>query len=192
MNNLWKIGTQKAYYGYVGMLLIELIGGLILGMMEPSPLEVLMGEGSGYLATSIFFGTAAIAALVYYFMGIKEMKDAAVNSSIAEGTNRLFIAGILLVIGQFLGFFIGALGSLVGFIGFIVAWSGYALIKKNAANANAQMGGDKLTTSALLSFVAALCAFIPAIGWIIAGVLEFVALYYALQGWKDLANSELE
>lgn len=196
MSNLWKSGTKKAYYGYVAQLIISLVGGLITSLIALGSAASSLAKGevpTGSLVVPIIVALVAVAALVYYFMGVKEMKEAAANTTIAVGTNRLFIAAILCICGQVLGVIpvIGILGSLVGLAGFIVAWTGYSEIKNNAVDANAKFGGAKLSSSALLSLIAIIVALIPLIGWIATLVLEIIALVFAIQGWKALANSEL-
>ena len=130
MTNLWKSGTQKAFYGYMANLAISVIGGLILWMLEPSVLEVLAGGGSGYFTALIIFGLAGVAALVYYIMGLNEMKKAAANTSLEDATQRLFIGAALTIGGLVLGSFNTTLlfGALLGLAGFIVTWTGYSMV----------------------------------------------------------------
>lgn len=203
MNNLWKSGTQKAYYGYAGQLLIGIIGGFILGLMEPSVLEAAMGEGTGYYVMGIIVSIATLAAWAYYFIGIKEMKEASANTNMAVGTNRLYVACLILLgsaaLGLCLDFFSDLESLLVALVligiaeiaGFILTWTGYAMIKNSAANANAKAGAELLCTSALITVIAAAINLIPALWWL-ALIGEVAALYYAFQGWKALANSDIE
>ena len=192
MSNLWKSGTKKAYYGYVAQLIISLVGGLIASLIALGSAASSLAKGevpTSSLVVPIIVALVAVAALVYYFMGVKEMKEAAANTTIAVGTNRLFIAAILCICGVIP--VIGIVGSLVGLAGFIVAWTGYSEIKNNAVDADAKFGGAKLSSSALLSLIAIIVALIPIIGWIATLVLEIIALVFAIQGWKALAKSEL-
>ena len=103
------------------------------------------------------------------------------------------LGALLGIIATALGFIpmIGIVGSLVGLAGFIVTWLGYSSIKANATNAKAQFGGAKLSSSALFSVIGIVVGLIPVIGWIAALVLEILALVFAIQGWKALAESEL-
>lgn len=194
MTNLWKAGTLKAYYGYVAQLAIGLLGGFIVEMMTPNAMEMMMGaSATGALVVSIIVAIASIAAFVYYLLGIKDMKAAAAGSNIEVGTSRLWTGAILGLCGSVLAVIpvISIIGALLGLAGFIVSWTGYSAIKANASDEKAKVGGGKLATVCLLSVIAAVAAFIPAAGWIISLVLEVVALVFALQGWKLIAESEL-
>lgn len=203
MNNLWKSGTQKAFYGYAGQLLIGIVGGFILGLMEPDLVELAMGEGTGYYVMSIIVGIASVAAWAYYFIGIKEMKEAAANTNMAAGTNRLYVACLILLgaaaLGLCLDFFSDLESILVALVligiaelvGFILTWTGYAMVKNSATDANAKSGAELLCTSALITVIAAAIGLIPVLWWL-ALIGEIAALYYAFQGWKTLANSDLE
>ena len=194
MANLWKAGTQKAYYGYVAQLAIGLLGGFIVEMMSPSAVELVMGANmTGALVVSVVVGIASIAAFVYYLLGIKDMKAAAAGSNIQVATSRLWTGAVLGLVGSVIAIIpaIGIVGALLSLAGFIVSWTGYSELKNNAGDENAKVGGAKLANVCLLSVIAAVAAFIPAAGWIIALVLEVVALVFALQGWKLIAESEL-
>lgn len=193
MTNLWKSGTQKAFYGYMANLAISVIGGLILWMLEPSVLEVLAGGGSGYFTALIIFGLAGVAALVYYIMGLNEMKKAAANTSLEDATQRLFIGAALTIGSLVLSSFNTTLlfGALLGLAGFIVTWTGYSMVKDSATDANAKFGGEKLAFSALIVAIAYVVDLVPVIGDLAALCLEAWAAYIAYQGWKALTESEL-
>jgi uncharacterized membrane protein len=64
-------------------------------------------------------------------------------------------------------------------------------MKKGAANEAAKLGGAKLSTTALLSVISAVVVFIPVIGWIAAAVINVIAIKFAYDGWKLVAESEL-
>lgn len=198
MTALWKKGTKQAYYGYVASLLVGLLGGAIVSLMSlASAASTLTGNVEGMLgaaAVSIVIGLIGIAATVFYLIGVNSMKKAAANTALATGTSRLFLGAILSICGSILAIIpmIGIVGSLVALVAFIITWTGYSQIKNNAADANAQLGGAKLSSSALLSVISAIVAFIPMIGWVASLVLDIIALVFAIQGWKALANSELE
>jgi hypothetical protein len=196
MGNLWKSGTLKAYYGYVAQLGIGVIGGIILGLMKPNALEMMAGQGSGYLIMTIVLAILTVAAYVYFFMGIKEMKTAAVGTSLELATSRLYIGAILGICGNVLSAIplisiLSILGAIVSLVGFIFVWLGYDAMKKGAANEAAKLGGAKLSTTALLSVISAVVVFIPVIGWIAAAVINVIAIKFAYDGWKLVAESEL-
>ena len=194
MTNLWRSGTQKAFHGYMANLAISVLGSIVLWVLEPNAIEILLGQIEGYLVASIIFAIAGAAALVYYILGLNEMKKAAEGTNLADATQRLFIGAILAVVGSILcGFLATAIiGGLLGLAGFIVAWTGYSLIKNNATDANAKFGGEKLALSALITAIAFVAGLLPVVGSIFALCLEIWALYVALQGWKALAASEIK
>ena len=147
------------------------IGGVIVSLSTLSSLAQSINSGKPSLPIGVILVTlVTLGAYVYYFIGLNEMKKAAANTNLQEGTSRLYI---------------GALA------GFIVTWLGYSSIKANATNAKAQFGGAKLSSSALFSVIGIVVGLIPVIGWIAALVLEILALVFAIQGWKALAESEL-
>lgn len=196
MNNLWKSGTKKAFYGYIAQLIISLVGGFIVSLTTLGSVASSLASGevpTGALVMPIIVALLAVAGLVYYVIGINEMKKAAANTNLAVATSRLFLGAVLSICGQVVAIIpaIGIVGSLLSLAGFIVAWTGYSQIKANAVDANAKFGGAKLSSSALLSLIAIIVALIPLIGWIAAIVLDIIALVFAVQGWKALANSEL-
>ncbi len=194
MNNLWNSGTKKAFHGYIAQLVLSLVGGVIISLSVLATAAKALSTGQASLPVGAIIVTlATLAAYVYYFIGLNEMKKAAANTNLQEGTSRLFIGAILGIIATALGFIpmISLIGSLVGLAGFIVTWLGYSSIKANATNAKAQFGGAKLSSSALLSVIAVVVAIIPVLGWIATIVLEILALIFAIQGWKALSESEL-
>lgn len=194
MNNLWKTGTKKAYYGYIVQLIISLVGGLIVSLATLGSAAKALSTGEvSFSVLPLLVGLVSIAAYVYYFLGINDMKKSAASTSVEEGTSRLFIGVILSICGSLLGLIpvISIVGTLVSLAGFIVTWLGYSSIKTKAVDANAKFGGTKLSTSALLSVIAIVTAIIPIVGWIATIILEIIALVFAIQGWKALANSEL-
>lgn len=194
MNNLWKTGTKKAYYGYIVQLIISLVGGLIVSLATLGSAAKALSTGEvSFSVLPLLVGLVSIAAYVYYFLGINDMKKSAASTSVEEGTSRLFIGVILSICGSLLGLIpvIAIVGTLVSLAGFIVTWLGYSSIKIKAVDANAKFGGTKLSTSALLSVIAIVTAIIPIVGWIATIILEIIALVFAIQGWKALANSEL-
>ena len=194
MTNLWKRGTQKAYYGYVAQLAISLLGGFLVELMTPNALELAMGATpTGAIVVALLVALASVAAFVYYVLGVKDMKAAAAGSNLETATNRLWLGAILGICGSVLSVIpvISIIGALVALAAFIVSWTGYSAIKANANDENAKLGGSKLATVCLLSVIAAVAGLIPVAGWILALIIEIVALVFALQGWKALANSEL-
>lgn len=195
MTALWKSGTKKAYYGYVANLIIGLVGGIIISLSTLSAVAETVATGEvSYPIGALLVGLAGIAAFVYYFLGVNEMKKAAASTALATGTNRLFIGAIIYIVAMALSLIPmmpAIVASLVELVGFIIIWTGYSEIKKNATDANAQLGGANLSTSALLSVIAAVVILIPVLGWIAALVLEIIALVKAIKGWKLLAESEL-
>ena len=196
MNNLWKSGTKKAFYGYIAQLVISLAGGIIISLTTLGSVASSLASGdapAGAIIMPIIVALLAVAGLVYYVMGVTEMKKAAANTNLAVATSRLFLGAVLSICGQVVAIIpvIGIVGSLLSLAGFIVAWTGYSQIKTNANDANAKFGGTKLSTSALLSVIGAVVAIIPVLGWIAGPILSIIALVFAIQGWKALANSEL-
>lgn len=194
MANLWKAGTQKAYYGYVAQLAIGLLGGFLVEMMTPNAMEIIMGaDPTAALATSVVVALASVAAFVYYLIGIKEMKSAASGSSLEVATGRLWAGAILGLCGSVLAVIpvLSLVGVLLGLAGFIVSWTGYSAFKTDAADEKAKEGGAKLANVCLLSVISAVVALIPGAGWILTLIIDIVALVFALQGWKAVAESEL-
>lgn len=184
MQTLWKSGTNKAFRGSVAQLIIGLVSGLLGGAAVVT----------GMFGLVLVVALANIAAYVYFIMGITEMKKAAVGSTLEAATQRLYIAIIVAVVGVLIGLIPG--GKFIAWIpslaSYILFWTGYAMIKNTAVDANAKLGGQKLCSAALLSLIGVVIALIPIVGTIVTFVLSIVAIVFTIQGWKALAQSNLE
>ena len=201
MNTIWKSGTKKAYYGYLGSLILGFLGSIVIAVSALSGAAQLVSTGQ--VSTPVFpiiVYIAVFAATAYYIMGLAEMKKAAESTALASGTSKLFNAAIISAVVAVLNvifLFTPIIGSgiilaIADLVAFFIMWKGFSEIKENATNAFAQEGGAQLAKSSLLSLIAAVVALIPVIGSLAALVLLIIALIKAIKGWKALANSDLE
>lgn len=178
MTNLWTSGTKKAFYGFLAANIISALGS-VLGLVP---------------FLGMFLNLAEVAAYVVFILGLVAMKNAAVGTSVEAGTKRIFIGAIVLVVGAFVDILpvISMIAWIVTLAGFLLMWTGYGMLKNNAADANAQFAGNKLALSSLLGAIAALVGILPLVGGVLEFILLVVVLVFAYQGWKALANSELK
>ena len=66
MNNLWNSGTKKAFYGYVGQLVISLVGGVIVSLSTLSSLAQSINSGKPSLPIGVILVTlVTLGAYVY-------------------------------------------------------------------------------------------------------------------------------
>lgn len=182
MANLWTSGTKKAFYGFLTANVVAVIlsaFGMAIGVVP-------------FLGTLL--DLVVLAAYVFFILGIVAMKNSAAGTSVEAATKRLFIGAILLAVGALVEVLpvISMISWIVTLAAFIVMWTGYAMLKNDAADEKAKYAGNKLALSALLSAIAAVVDFIPVIGWIAEPVLLVIAFIFAFQGWKALSNSELK
>lgn len=184
MQNLWNSGTNKAFRGSVAQLIIGIVGGLFAAAAAVT----------GMFGVVLLIAIANIAAYIYFIIGITEMKKAAVGSSLEAATQRLYVAIIVALVGVVIGLIPG--GKFIAWIpslaSCILFWTGYAMIKNNAVDENAKLGGQKLCTATLLSLIGVVVALLPVLGAIVTLVLSIVAIVFTIQGWKAIAQSSLE
>lgn len=191
---LWKESVNKAFYGYVGYALLSGVIGSIAGMADTaSSVSSMMNGGGGGSSMGLICDILALVAFVYYFLGIKGMKEAALNTEIAEGTANLYTGALLGVIGALVSIIplIGIVGDLAEIVGWVYMLMGFGKIRKTNLSGLAAKGAQQLWLMMLLSLIGAVIGLIPLIGGVIALILSIIALVYAFLGWKNFSNSTI-
>lgn len=191
---LWKESVNKAFYGYLGYTLLSGIVGAIVGMADTaSAVASLANGGGGGSSLGLICDILALAALVYYFLGIKGMKESAVGTVLAEGTANLYTGALLGVIGALVGIIplIGMVGGLVEIVGWVFMFLGFGKIRKTNLSGLAAKGAQQLWLMMLLTLIGAVIGLIPLIGTVIGLILSIVVLVLAFLGWKNFSNSTI-
>lgn len=191
---LWKESVNKAFYGYLGYTLLSGIVGAIVGMADmASAVASLANGGGGGSSLGLICDILALAALVYYFLGIKGMKESAVGTVLAEGTANLYTGALLGVIGALVGIIplIGMVGGLVKIVGWVFMFLGFGKIRKTNLSGLAAKGAQQLWLMMLLTLIGAVIGLIPLIGTVIGLIISIVVLILAFLGWKNFSNSTI-
>lgn len=194
-NALWVESVKKAFYGYVGYVLLSGIIGSIAGLASTASSVVSMARGGGDsgLGLDTICSILAVVAFVYYFLGIKGMKEAAVGTELAEGTANLYTGALLGVIGAVVGIIplVGLVGGIIEIVAWVYMLLGFGKIRKTSLSEAAAKGAQQLWLMMLLTLIGAVIGLIPVLGTVIALILSIVALVYAFLGWKNFANSTI-
>lgn len=194
---LWSESVKKAFYGYVAYLVLDKVIGPMAsaGDMASNFASMAQGKGGGDLiGADTVVGILALAAFVYYFLGIKGMKESAVETALAEGTEKIYKGALLGIIGTVVGLIplIGLIGGLVSLVGFIFMLMGFNSVRKTNLSAEAAKGAQQLYLTMVLTIVAAVVGLIPVLGGIIAAIISIITVIYAILGWKNFSLSTLE
>lgn len=200
MNNLWKTSVNKAFYGFLAYTLLSGIIASIASWADSA--SSIASFASGKADVSLFdFSTIvnilAIVGFVYYFLGIKGMRDSAASTPLAEGTAQMYTGTLIGLIGTIVSIipFLGFIGAIVSLVGFVFMMLGVSKIKKlKELNALAAKGAGQLFIMMILqivSFVIDIIMIIPFLGEVICFILSIVIFIYAFLGWKNFSNSEL-
>ncbi len=194
-NQIWKASVQKAFYGFVGYTLLSgVVGGIIsLTSAAAGAASLLSGGGGGAMLGPIVVGILALVAYVYYFLGIKGMKEGAVGSIFEEGAAQLYKGALLGLIGAIVSIIplIGFVGSIVSLIGFIFMLLAFGKLKKLQASEYITKGAKQLWISMIVQLVAVVIGLIPFVGGIIAMICSIVVLVLSFLGWRNLSKSEI-
>lgn len=192
---LWKESVNKAFYGYLGYTLLSGIVGTIIGMIGAASAVASLanGGGGGGMIMGIICEILALVAFIYYFIGIKGMKEAAVGTEIAEGTANLYTGALLGVIGTLVGLIplLGLIGGLVSIVGWVFMLLGFGKIRKTNLSGLAAKGAQQLWLMMLLTLIGAVISLIPLIGAVIGLLISIAVLVLAFLGWKNFSNSTI-
>ncbi len=194
-SQLWKASVNKAYYGFLTYTLLGGVVGAIVSLVSGAAgiASLVSGGGGGALAGPIIVGILALAGYVYYFLGIKGMKESAAETVLGQGTAQLYKGALLGLIGAGVALipFIGFIGAILKIVGFVFMMMGFNVIRKIALNEQAAKGAQQLWIMMILSLVAVAINIIPLVGAVISMLINIAVLVFAFLGWRNFSNSEL-
>ena len=192
---LWKTSVNKAFYGYLTYTLLGGVVGAIVSMVSGAAgLASLANGGSGAsLAGPIIVNILALAGFVYYYLGIKGMKAAAVGTQMEEGTANVNKGAVLGLVGVIIKIIplIGFIGTILSIVGFVYMMMGFNKLRKLPLAGLAAKGAQQLWLMMVLTLVGAVLGIIPLAGGVLKMICSLAALFYTFFGWKNFSNSEL-
>ena len=195
-SQIWKSSVTKAFYGFLAYKLLGGVVGAIVGLASGAAgvASIINGGGGGALLGPILVGILALAGYVYYFLGIKGMKESAETTLMGDGTAKVYKGALLGLVGTLIGIIplLGFIGTILEIVGFVFMMMGFNSLRQLALNELAAKGAHQLWLMMVLSVVSAVVSIIPLVGNILSLILSIVILALAFLGWRNFANSSLE
>lgn len=195
-SQIWKASVTKAFYGFLAYKLLGGVVGAIVGLASGAAgvASIINGGGGGALLGPILVGILALAGYVYYFLGIKGMKESAAATLMGDGTAKVYKGALLGLVGTLIGIIplLGFIGTILEIIGFVFMMMGFNSLRQLSLNELAAKGAHQLWLMMVLSVVSAVVGIIPLVGNILSLILSIVILALAFLGWRNFANSSLE
>lgn len=195
-SQIWKASVSKAFYGFLAYKLLGGVVGAIVGLASGAAgvASIINGGGGGALLGPVLVGILALAGYVYYFLGIKGMKESAAETPMGDGTAKVYKGALLGLVGTLIGIIplLGFIGTILEIIGFVFMMMGFNSLRQLSLNELAAKGAHQLWLMMVLSVVSAVVSIIPLVGNILSLILSIVILALAFLGWRNFANSSLE
>ena len=195
-SQIWKSSVTKAFYGFLAYKRLGGVVGAIVGLASGAAgvASIINGGGGGALLGPILVGILALAGYVYYFLGIKGMKESAETTLMGDGTAKVYKGALLGLVGTLIGIIplLGFIGTILEIIGFVFMMTGFNSLRQLSLNELAAKGAHQLWLMMVLSVVSAVVSIIPLVGNILSLILSIVILALAFLGWRNFANSSLE
>jgi hypothetical protein len=190
----WKSAVKKAFFGYLGATLVNGFLALLITLL------LIAIFGWGYILSLpfliIIFGLISLAGYIFYFIGVKEMKDVSVGTSWANATNQLFIGSILGLVAMVINVIplMGWLASIVSIASFIFSLLAYNELRKMKSSIKLAQGANLLFVSSIVSLVGAVISIIfiliPIVGMVFQLLFGILTLILTFLGWKAISESE--
>lgn len=195
-SQIWKASVSKAFYGFLAYKLLGGVVGAIVGLASGAAgvASIINGGGGGALLGPILVGILALAGYVYYFLGIKGMKESAAETPMGDGTAKVYKGAMLGLVGTLIAIIplLGFIGTILEIVGFVFMMMGFNSLRQLSLNELAAKGAHQLWLMMVLSVVSAVVSIIPLVGNILSLILSIVILALAFLGWRNFANSSLE
>ncbi len=195
-SQIWKASVTKAFYGFLAYKLLGGVVGAIVGLASGAAgvASIINGGGGGALLGPVLVGILALAGYVYYFLGIKGMKESAAETPMGDGTAKVYKGAMLGLVGTLIGIIplLGFIGTILEIVGFVFMMMGFNSLRQLSLNELAAKGAHQLWLMMVLSVVSAVVSIIPLVGNILSLILSIVILALAFLGWRNFANSSLE
>lgn len=153
----------------------------------------LSGGGFGFWDALEILATVALVYGYWLFIKSLDIFKGQVNPADAPRIGSIRTATILSIVGA-----IVACIPLLGFVGGIlnlIAWILLLIAYSNLKNSmtlpeGARRGMSKLFTAMILGIIGWVVGIIPLVGGVIETILEIVAFFIVLSGWKCVSESE--
>jgi len=190
----WKSAVKKAFFGYLGATFFNGFLAVFITLL------LVAIFGYGYILSLLFlpilFGIIALAGYIFYFLGIKEMKDVAAGTSWEKPTNNLFIGAILGLVSVIIDFIplMGWLASILAIVGFVFSLLAYNELRQVKSSSKLASGAKLLFIASIVGIAGAVFSII--IGWVpvvnvvfelLFGLATLVLTFF---GWKAISESE--
>lgn len=180
-------GIAVAIFGYIGSL--SDAASTLASLAEGN----LSGGGFGLWDVLEILATLAIIYGYWLFIQSLDRFKGLVNAADAPRIGSIRTATILMIIGAVVACipFIGIVGGILNLVGWIMLLIAYSNLKNSVTfPEGARNGMSKLFTAMILGIVGWVLGLIPLIGGILAMILEIVAFFIILSGWKSVSLSE--
>ena len=199
VQNNWSTVTKSIYKA----VLLYVWAGIAAAIF---PIFAKLGSAadlaSGDLAGAVTWGIwdilglvaslAIIAGYVLFYIGLNKWRGVA-DAADTQAINRLRIAALLTMIAVVVVYIPGIgwiAAPILELVAVILMLLGYSALKQSTTvPEGAAKGAGKLYTAQSLSIIAVVIGWIPVIGWVVAPILELIAFFKVLGGWKAIANS---
>lgn len=195
-SQLWKASVNKAFYGFLAYTLLSGVVGAIVGLVSGAAglASLASGGGGGGLLGPIIVGVLALVGYVYYFIGVKGMRDSAVDTPLQDGTAKVYKGVLLGLIATIVDIIplLGIVAFVLNIIAFVFMMQGFGILRKLPINELAAKGAQQLWLVMLLSLIGVIIGIIPLVGGVLSLICSIAVLVYAFLGWRNFSNSELE
>lgn len=199
VQNTWSTVTKSIYKA----VLLYVWAGIAAAIF---PIFAELGDvadmASGDVAGAMIWGIwdilgliaslAIVAGYVLFYIGLNKWRGVA-DAADAQAINKLRIAALLTMIAVLVAYIPGLgwiAAPILELVAVILMLMGYSALKKSTTvPEGAAKGAGKLYKAQILTIVAVVVGWIPVLGWIAAPILDLVAFFMVLGGWKAIANS---
>lgn len=189
---------------YMGVLIYQL-GGVIHSILDPinslvsgvSNIASFASSGNvdfspGFLDVLMWIlSLGIICGYVIFLMGLQQWKPM-LKEGDAKAVQQVWLGvvlGLVATVFNMIPLF-GLFAGLINIVAFILMLLGYNALKTSATfPADAKVGAGKLYIAMILTIVGAVLGFIPLVGGFIEMVLDIVAFFMVIAGWKTIKNT---
>lgn len=199
---VWSETTEKIWKG----VLLYSIAGVLHSIVDPicdlgSGMNNLveMSQGSyspapdGWDIISYILLAGMIVGYVWYMQGVKVFATIQNSVSDADFVGKIRIGILLGLIATGVTFipFLGWAASILNIIAFIFMLLGFSGLKKSTTfPAKGVQGASSLYIAMILTLVGIVVGIIPVVGGFIEMVLDIVAFFMILNGWRAIKDSD--
>lgn len=195
---LWQQSVDmiiKSIWIYtIATILAAIFGGIDSIIKPVNFMQMLSGEGGGGAVGTLetICNILAIVGYVLFFINIKKFTDAQTTEQDRQSAKNIYLAYLLLILAIVVGFIpvVGGIGALVLIIiSYVKMFSGYKGLRDSATLLpEAKNGAGILYKCTLWVLIGAILNIIPFVGGFLDAVINIVAFFYILSGWKQIGE----